>query len=170
MNDVKITDIDFQGRGIARIDNIVTFVDNALKGEVVDIEITKKSKKFYEGRTLNIKKKSSKRVEPSCPYYQLCGGCDLMHMDYQNQLDFKKDKVKTTLNKFANLTPKIESIIPSDEIFNYRNKITFHVSNDIGFFEKRTNDFVKVDNCLIRDIIKQTLNTNLLQIKFHLNV
>ncbi len=152
MNDVKITDIDFQGRGIARIDNIVTFVDNALKGEVVDIEITKKSKKFYEGRTLNIKKKSSKRVEPSCPYYQLCGGCDLMHMDYQNQLDFKKDKVKTTLKKFANLTPKIESIIPSDEIFNYRNKITFHVSNDIGFFEKRTNDFVKVDNCLICDL------------------
>ena len=49
---------------------------------------------------------------------------------------------KTTLKKFANLTPKIESIIPSDEIFNYRNKITFHVSNDIGFFEKRTNDFI----------------------------
>ena len=46
MNNVKITDIDFQGRGIARIDNVVTFVDNALKGEVVDIEIIKKSKKF----------------------------------------------------------------------------------------------------------------------------
>ena len=149
--EVKITDMDFQGRGIARIEGVVTFVDNALKGEVVDVEITKKSKKFYEAKPLTIKKQSPKRVEPSCPYYQECGGCDLMHIDYENQLEFKRNKVKTTLKKFANIVPKIEAIIPSDEIFNYRNKITFHVSNDIGFFEKRTNDFVKIDNCLICD-------------------
>ena len=151
MNNVKITDMDFQGRGIARIDNVVTFVDNALKGEIVDIEITKKSKKFYEAKATNIVKKSAKRVEPKCPYYQICGGCDLMHMDYQSALDFKKDKVKTTLKKFANITPKIEEIIPSSELFEYRNKITFHVNNDIGFFEKKTNDFVKIDECLICD-------------------
>ncbi len=151
MDNVKITDLDFQGRGIARIDNVVTFVDNALKGENVEIEITKKSKKFNEAKVLNIKKKSNKRVEPLCPYYQICGGCDLMHMDYQSQLEFKKEKVKTTLKKFANISPKIEAIIPSDEIFNYRNKITFHVSNNIGFFEKNTNDFVKIDKCLICD-------------------
>lgn len=162
MNNVKITDIDFQGRGIARIDNVVTFVDNALKGEVVDIEIIKKSKKFYEAKVVDIKRKSSKRIESPCPYYDKCGGCDLMHTDYQSQLKFKESKVKTTLNKFANLSPKIESIIPSDEIFNYRNKITFHVSNDIGFFEKKTNDFVKVDKCLICD---QSINKLIKKLK-----
>lgn len=151
MKDVIITDIDFQGRGITRINGVVTFVKNALKDEIVDIEIVKKNKNFYEAKVLNIKKTSDKRVKPNCPYYQECGGCDLMHMNYQSQLEFKKNKVKTTIQKFANISPAIKDVIPSDEIFHYRNKITFHVNNDIGFFEKKSNNFVKIDSCLICD-------------------
>ena len=162
MNNVKITDIDFQGRGIARVDNVVTFVDNALKGEIAEIEITKKSKKFYEAKAINITKKSPDRAEPYCPYYQICGGCDLMHLKYKSQLKFKENKVKTTLKKFANISPKMESIIPSNDIFNYRNKITFHVNNDIGFFEKKSNEIVKVDLCLICD---ETINKLIKKLK-----
>ena len=151
MNKFKITDIDFLGRGITRIDNVVTFVANALKDETVEIEIIKKSKKYNEAKTISIENKSKDRIEPSCPYYQICGGCDLMHLNYEGQLNFKENKVKTTLQKFANLSPKIEKIIPADEIFNYRNKTTFQVNNDIGFFTKKSNDFVKIEKCLICD-------------------
>ena len=149
--ELKITDIDFQGRGIARIDNVVTFVTNALKNEIVDADVIKKNKKFNEAIATKIIKKSNDRVVAPCPYYKECGGCDLMHMNYESQLQFKKEKIQNTLKKFANITPKIKEVIKCDEVLNYRNKITFHVNNDIGFFEKKSNDFVKIDKCLICD-------------------
>ena len=148
---VKVTDFDFQGRGISRVDNVVTFIKNALNEEIVEIEITKKNKKFNEAVATNIINASPDRIEPKCPYYQECGGCDLMHMNYSSQLKFKEKKVATTLKKFANITPKIEKIIKCEEVLGYRNKITFHVNNDIGFFEKKSNNFIKIDNCLICD-------------------
>ena len=151
MKEVKIIDIDHEGRGIARIDNVVTFVDNALKDEVVKIEITKKNKRYNEAKATEIIESSVDRVEAKCPYFYKCGGCDLMHMSYESQLRFKENKVKSSLKKFANLTPRIEPIIPADNVFYYRNKVEFKVNNAIGFFEKKTNELVKIDECLISD-------------------
>ena len=147
----KITDFDYMGRGIARIDGIVTFISGALLDEIVELKITKSNKKFNEGEVVKVIKKSKDRIEPICPYYNKCGGCDLMHMNYNAQLDFKRNKVITTLKKFAKLDIKVNNIIPADEIYNYRNKITFHVNNDIGFFKKKTNEFVHIDSCYICD-------------------
>ena len=167
---VKITDMDFQGRGVARVDNIVTFVDNALKDEIVEIKIEKENKKFKEAKVIKIENESQNRITPQCPYYLKCGGCDLMHINYNAQLKFKEDKVKYTLKKFARIDPLIKPIIKADEIFNYRNKITFHINNDIGFFKKKTNDFVSVDKCLIcnksiNDLIDKLKKLDLKNIK-----
>ena len=90
---VKIADLDYMGRGVARIDNVVTFVSGALLGEIVEIELLKKGKKFNEGVVVKVIKSNENRIEPICQYYQECGGCDLMHMNYQSQLEFKKNKV-----------------------------------------------------------------------------
>lgn len=159
---VKIADLDYMGRGVARIDNVVTFVSGALLGEIVEIEISKKGKKFNEGVVVKVIKSNENRTEPICQYYQECGGCDLMHMNYQSQLEFKKNKVITTLKKFANLDLTVKDVVSADDIFNYRNKITFHINNDIGFFKKKTNDFVCIDSCLICD---KKINEILNQIK-----
>ena len=159
---VKIADLDYMGRGVARIDNVVTFVSGALLGEIVEIELLKKGKKFNEGVVVKVIKSNENRIEPICQYYQECGGCDLMHMNYQSQLEFKKNKVITTLKKFANLDLTVKDVVSADDIFNYRNKITFHINNDIGFFKKKTNDFVCIDSCLICD---KKINEILNQIK-----
>ncbi len=162
MKEVKICDLDFQGRGIAKIDGKVFFVRNALINEVVKIKLIKENKHFSEAIAVEFLEKSSERITPSCKYFLECGGCDLMHMKYESQLDFKENKIKTTINKFSGLVPIINPIIKADNIFNYRNKITFHIKNDIGFFEKKTNEFIKIDNCLI---CNQDINDLISEIK-----
>ena len=104
---VKITDFDYQGRGVARIDDKVTFIRGALLDEIVEIEITKTSKKFDEAKTIKVIKKNNSRVTAPCPYYERCGGCDLMHMNYNEALKFKENKVKNTIKKFANIETTI---------------------------------------------------------------
>lgn len=148
---VKIIDFDYMGRGVARIDGIVTFISGALLDEIIELKITKSNKNFSEGEVVKVIKQNKNRVEPICPYYTNCGGCDLMHMNYNAQLDFKRNKVINTLKKFAKFDIKVNDIIAADEIYNYRNKITFHVNNDIGFFKKKSNEFVRIDSCYICD-------------------
>ena len=148
----KILDLDYQGRGIAKIDNVVTFISGALIDELVEFKITKKNKSFNEAEVTLIENESKDRVLPPCPFYGKCGGCDLMHMNYESQLKFKFKRVKETLNKFTKSDILVKPIIRSDEIYNYRNKITFHVSkNKIGFYEKESNNFIHIDKCLICD-------------------
>ncbi len=155
---VKITDFDYQGRGVARIDDKVTFIRGALLDEIVEIEITKTSKKFDEAKTIKVIKKNNSRVTAPCPYYERCGGCDLMHMNYNEALKFKENKVKNTIKKFANIETTIKPIIPAEEILNYRNKVTFKVKNKkIGYYKKESNEFIEINNCLICDNLEQTL-------------
>lgn len=167
---VKIIDFDYMGRGVARINGIVTFISGALLDEIVEMKITKSNKKFNEGETIKVIKRNEARVNPSCPYFSKCGGCDLMHMNYNAQLEFKRNKVINTLKKFAKIDLKVNDIISANEIFNYRNKITFHVNNDIGFFKKKTNDFIHVESCLICDerinkLLKQLKKIDLTNVK-----
>ncbi len=151
MNECLITDYDINGRGITRIDNVVVFVNNALLNEIVSIRITKKNKNFYEGEVVEIMRKSDNRITVKCPYYFKCGGCDLMHMNLEEELKFKENKVKKTLEKSLKKEIKVNSIVFDDETLGYRNKVTFQVKNDIGFFEKNSNCFLKIDKCLLCD-------------------
>lgn len=147
----KIEKFDHQGRGITFVDDKTVFVENALPGEIVDINIFKNKKNIAEAKVVKITQKSNDRIDPICPYYKFCGGCDLMHINYQNQLKFKENKIKEIMVKFANLNTDIIKPIISNDDFNYRNKTTFHVKKDIGFYSKSSNDIISVDNCLISD-------------------
>ena len=82
--EVLIDRLDHQGRGITTVDGKITFVENALPGEAVDIKIVKSEKKINEAVLEKIIEKSLKRVEPICPYYNECGGCSLMHLSYDD--------------------------------------------------------------------------------------
>lgn len=148
---VKIENLDHNGRGITRVNNKITFIKNALSGEIVDIKIIKEKKNYNEGEVVHLIEKSKNRIIPKCPYYNECGGCDLMHMDYSFQLKFKEEKVKNILKKYANLEPQIE-IYPSNKEFNYRNKITLHEQNKkVGFMKKSSNEILEIKECKIAD-------------------
>ena len=147
----KIERLDHQGRGIAYIDDKITFVENALPGEEVLIKITNSKKKYNEGIVQKYIQKSEKRVDNVCPFYESCGGCNILHMSYNDQLEYKENKIKDIMKKYANID-KISKIIKCDKQFNYRNKVTLKVENNIiGYYKKKSYNLVNIDKCLIID-------------------
>ena len=137
---VTIEKLDNFGRGITHIKNKICFVDNALPGEVVEIEITKEKSKYIEAKSISIAELSKDRIEVDCPYYDICGGCSLRHLKYAKENEFKEQKVKELLKHIGKLDIKVNDIITGPEN-NYRNKVTFHKSkNKIGYYQKGTRN------------------------------
>lgn len=156
-NVVRIENLDHFGRGIARIDNIPVFIDGVLKEELVEIEIVKQKKNFMEGRAIQILETSPNRIKPKCPYFGICGGCDIMHLDYEHQLFYKQNKVKEIMDKF-HIGTKIQPIIRTSP-FEYRDKVTLKVNKKVGYFKKKSYDIVPITKCLIAfPSINQVIN------------
>ena len=151
MYDVLIDRLDHQGRGIGYINNKIVFVKNALPGENVKVKVVRENKKFYEGEVVLKYNSSDYRVDVVCPYYSECGSCDIMHMSYNFQHDFKVNKVRDIIKKFVKDDISVLDI-SSDCEFYYRNKATFHVKEGIGFFKEKTYDLINVDKCMISSI------------------
>ena len=144
---IKIESLDHNGRGIARLNNKIVFVNNALPNEIVEIKTISEKKNYIEAEVVRYIEKSKDRIDSICPYYDKCGGCNLLHMDYKDQLKFKQNKIENIINKYLGKKVKINDIVSSDNIFNYRNKVTFHVNKKIGYFKDKTNDIVENENC-----------------------
>lgn len=165
--EIEIVKFDNLGRGIGYIDNKIVFVPKTVPGDIVKIEITINKKNILEGKILEVIKPSKKRIKASCPYFNICGGCDLMHISLSNMLDYKLDKVNSLL-KSQDIDYHITDIIKSNNTLNYRNKISLKIVNQqVGFYEKNTHSLVAVEKCLlckdeINNIIK---DINILGIK-----
>lgn len=150
---VHIDRMDHFGNGIGNINGKIIFVKGALSGETVDVTITKDKKSFMEGTINTIIYKSSKRVEPFCKYFGVCGGCSLCHLNYENTLEYKKERVKNILSKFD--IPKINVIRNENDLY-YRNKIELKiVDGKLGFYEKSTHNLIKIKEC---KVTKKSIN------------
>lgn len=148
--EVNIIRRNNEGEGIAKIDDMIVFVQNAIEGETVKIKIDKIEKNYAHAQMQEIISKSKNRITPVCPYYKDCGGCSLMHENHESQLNFKKQKVIGLFEKVAK--EKINPNIYSFNELNYRNKVTLKViNNEIGFYKQNTNELVKIDKCLLAD-------------------
>jgi len=165
---VRIKRLDHQMRGIGTIENKIVFVPKTLPEELVDINIVLEKKKFSEGALTKMLEKSSARKEPICPYFFECGGCQLLHVDYETSLNLKQEKVNDIINKNFQQKFEIKNIVSSDENLFYRNKITLQVNGTIGYFKEKTNSIIQVDCCYICDpkinfilnVIKDNMNIN----------
>ena len=153
MKNVTILRLDNFGRGICYIDDKITFVKNALPDEIVDIEITKENKKYNEAKVIKYVKKSDKRIDSKCPYYELCGGCDLEHLSYDDGVEFKRNKLSYIFRNYY----KDVDIVKSNKEYGYRNKITLKVvDNVIGYYEEDSHRIVSISDCLLaRDSIRE---------------
>ena len=150
---VHIDRMDHFGNGIGNINGKIIFVKEALPGETVDVTITKDKKSFMEGTINTIIYKSSKRVEPFCKYFGVCGGCSLCHLNYENTLEYKKERVKNILSKFD--IPKINVIKNENDLY-YRNKIELKiVDGKLGFYEKSTHNLIEIKEC---KVTKKSIN------------
>ena len=146
---MKIEKLDYYGRGIARSSSKVYFIENALKDEDVSITLLKEKKKYCEAKSKEISNISKDRIEAKCKYYNVCGGCQLMHIKKEKQEEFKRKKTEEVLKKFLNYSKDINDIVFSNN-FNYRNKVVLHVKdNKLGFYKNKTNELIEIDKCLL---------------------
>jgi 23S rRNA (uracil1939-C5)-methyltransferase len=127
---VRITDIGAEGNALARIDNLVVFVPMLIPGDVVDIRVVRKRKKYIEGRVVRFHEYSADRIEPRCSHFGICGGCKWQHLPYHLQLKYKEKQVRDNLTRIGKIDlPEISNIIGSSEEFLYRNKLEYTFSD-----------------------------------------
>jgi len=127
---VLITDIGAEGNAIARVDNQVVFVPMLIPGDIVDIRIRKKRKKYMEGSVVRFHEYSSDRIKPVCRHFGVCGGCRWQHLPYNLQLYYKEKQVKDNLARIGKvIQPEINPIIGSQDIYKYRNKLEYTFSD-----------------------------------------
>lgn len=134
---VEILDAGSEGKAVARVENRVIFVPFVVPGDVVDIQVVKKKKSFFEGRAEKFHKYSDKRIEAKCEHFGLCGGCKWQNMAYADQLHYKQKQVVDNLERIGGLEfPEVMPILGSDKIYHYRNKLEYTFSNRRWFVEK----------------------------------
>ena len=145
--ELEIVDLAAGGRGLARgPQGRVIFVTGALPGERVRAELTRERRDYAEARTLEVLGASDQRVDPPCPAYGRCGGCDLMHLDLAAQVRAKADWVVAALSRLGQ--PPQPTVIPSPLATAYRNRVRFQMAQGrIGFFAQGSNDLVEIDRC-----------------------
>ena len=127
---VRITDIGSEGNALARVDNLVVFVPMLIPGDVVDIKVIRKRKKYLEGVVLQFHEYSPDRIAARCIHFGVCGGCKWQHLPYKLQLYYKEKQVRDNLIRIGKIElPDISPIIGSSEIFLYRNKLEYTFSD-----------------------------------------
>ena len=141
-----------EGLGIVRLDGAVVFVPGAVRGETVDLKITKVMKTAAAGKIVKIHAPSPERAEPECPYYGRCGGCDFQHLTYPEELRAKRQRVQDAITRLGGSAVEVEEILGAKDPTHYRNKSQYPVGADgaIGFFRERSHQVVAVERCLIQ--------------------
>ncbi|MBC1936741.1 23S rRNA (uracil(1939)-C(5))-methyltransferase RlmD [Listeria grandensis] len=163
---LTIKRIGINGEGIGYFKRSVVFVTGALTGEEVVVEATKVNPRYTEAKIRKIRKKSPHRVTPPCPVYDACGGCQLQHLSYSEQLKMKKDLIVQSIEKHTRF--HLEQIAIRDTIgmgnpWGYRNKSQFQVREiddvvEAGLFGAESHELVPIENCIVQhpDTVKVT--------------
>jgi 23S rRNA (uracil1939-C5)-methyltransferase len=167
IDSMEITGISSEGKGVGRVNGQVVFVKETAPGDVVQVKVIGKKKKFLEAYVEEFHQKSSERSEPFCEHFGLCGGCKWQHMQYDAQLKYKQGHVEENLRKLSGLElPEIKPILGSEKTSFYRNKLEFtfsnfrwltkeeinsgeeHVRTGLGFhIPKQFNKIINVNKC-----------------------
>lgn len=154
---VKIEKMSNLGLGIAKVDGFVIFVENACPGDEVKIKITKANKNYANAKVLEIITPSEHRVEPFCAMQKVCGSCQLQFIDYDYQLELKRQIVEDAMRSIGNIDIEIPKPIASPDIKNYRHKIQYPVSETkvskrllAGYYKPASHEIVNIKHCPIQ--------------------
>ena len=152
--DVVIDGYGMDGEGVAHADDNVIFVPFAMKGERVKAKVTYVKRNLVFCSLKEILRFSPLRVCPDCNRFLRCGGCDMLHVKYEEQLRIKKENVKTLFRKNVGYEPEIEDVVPSPKQLAYRNKIqlpfgTVNGKVAVGFFKENSHKIVSITKCFL---------------------
>lgn len=156
--DVTFEDLTHEGAGVAKVEGFPIFVENALPDERGKVKVVKVKKGFAFGRLIELYEKSEHRVDAPCPIYSQCGGCQLQHVSYKGQLDFKWKQVEQVLSRIGKLDMtkvKVHPTLGMNDPWNYRNKAQVPIGERegglvAGFYQKRSHDIIDMERCLIQ--------------------
>jgi 23S rRNA (uracil1939-C5)-methyltransferase len=145
-----------EGYGVCRINGRAVFIPGTIKGEIWEILIVKVSHTSVYGKGIRLIVASSHRIPGDCPHFPVCGSCTLRHMDYEEELNFKLDKVNQALERIGGQRKTISEITGSEILNSYRNKAVFSVSRAsngdaaFGYYRSRSHDLISIQNCLLQ--------------------
>ena len=156
--ELKIEDMGVDGEGIGKYEGMTFFVKDAVIGDTICAGITKLKKNYGYARVQEILEPSPYRVQPECPLYARCGGCQIQAMDYRQQLCYKQKKVRGNLIRIGGFAPELidsvmEEIVGMEQPYRYRNKAQFPIGADrdgmpvAGFYAARTHSIIPVEDC-----------------------
>ena len=155
--ELSIDKLTNEGVGLGRVDEWVVFVPFALPGERVKAKVFRNHKNYSEADLVEVVERSPHRIEPVCPLFGQCGGCQYQHVGYDEQLHWKQRQVAELLKHMAKIDFDVEPVVPSPQTFGYRSKITPHFHRpkngsigEIGFLRASTrNAMIDVKSCPI---------------------
>ncbi len=153
---IDITGQGHEGQGVGRIDGFTVFVEGVLPSEKVEIKIVKAAPSHAFGKLLNVIEPSPARIQPFCSTYKRCGGCQLQHMTYEAQLEFKTNIVREAVQRIGGMEGvEIKHTIGMNQPLNYRNKAQYPVGVQgeqvvIGFYANRSHEIIAGTQCEIQ--------------------
>ena len=153
--ELRIDSLGSEGQGVGRYEGMAVFVPFALPNELVKAHIIKVAKNYAVGKLIKVIEPSKVRREPRCSSFTRCGGCNLMHMDYAAQLEYKRGLVENAFARIAKIEGvHVENTIGMDEPYHYRNKAAFPFAMVdgrmcFGFFAPRSHRLIPIDGCFI---------------------
>ena len=160
---LDITGMGSEGEGVGKIDGFTVFVKGAIIGESVKVKIIKKTKNYAVGKIEEIITNSESRIEPKCSIYKYCGGCNMQHINYEKQLDLKRQKVEDAIKRIGKIDIKVNETLGMENPLRYRNKVILPVGKDgeevkIGFYAPRSHSIINMETCSIQHEVADKLS------------
>lgn len=164
--EIEITGLGSSGEGVGKVNGFTVFVKGALPGEKVKVKLFQVKKSYASGSILEIVQPSAQRVEPQCPFYKNCGGCQLQHLSYEGQLAVKRQQVKDALERIGHIEGcEVLPVIGMENPWHYRNKMQFPAAKtegkiQIGCYAALTHNVIDIEDC----IIQKQANNKIMQV------
>ena len=151
---VQLDDIAFEGGALAHDGPRIVFAEYGIPGETVSVDLLRSRAGVAMGRVVAVLKSSPDRVDAPCPYFGACGGCQWQHITYPRQLTFKEHIVREQLRRIGRfINPPVSPAVAAENPWGYRNHLRFTAKRrgEVGFVQRGSHRFLRVDHCLIAD-------------------
>ncbi len=159
----EVLSLGSEGEGVIKLEGQTAFVPFCLAGEKVSFKVLKAGGSVAFGKLTEVHTLSEHRAAPECPYFEKCGGCQLQHMDYSTQLEFKRYSVESCLKKLGGLQVEVGETVASAKQYGYRNKLALPVGVDaegetvVGFYAPRSHRIIPINTCSLQSAWSDTL-------------
>lgn len=146
-----------EGMGVARLEGRVVFVPGTIRGEQWQVQLLKVNKHVAWGRGVQLLRPSPERLEPDCPLYGRCGGCQFRHMTYEEELQGKRQRIQDALSRLGGVTLQLPGVLEAENTIRYRNKVQFPVAVEkkglaVGYYRSRSHDVLDAPDCALQPV------------------